>query len=197
MSNDGVNSNRRRFLTVATAVVGGVGGVFAAVPFLASMQPSARTKALGGPIEMDISKLEPEQQIIGKWRGKPIWVIRRNNDEIAHLKRDTGNLRDPNSEVDHQPAYAKNSYRSIKPEYLVLIGICTHLGCSPEYFPPGAPNDLGSHWYAGFFCPCHGSRFDLAGRVFKDVPAPTNLVVPPYHYVSDTIIQIGVDKGAA
>ncbi len=197
MSNDGVNSSRRRFLTTATAVVGGIGGVFAAVPFLASMQPSERAKAIGAPIEMDISKLEPGQMMIGKWRGKPIWVVRRDEDILAHLNKDTEDLRDPHSEVAQQPDYAKNDYRSIKPEYLVLIGICTHLGCSPKFFPPGAPNDLGPDWYAGFFCPCHGSRFDLAGRVHKGVPAPTNLVVPPYHYVSDTIIQIGVDKGAA
>ncbi len=197
MSGDGVDIGRRRFLTGATTVVGAVGAAFAAVPFVASFQPSERAKAIGAPVEEDISKLEPGQMTTVKWRGKPVWVVRRTQEQLASLATDEGELRDPNSEQDQQPAYAKNEYRSIKPEYLVLVGLCTHLGCSPTYRPDIAPGDLGPQWQGGFFCPCHGSRFDMAGRVFAGVPAPTNLEVPPYKFLSDSRIIIGVDQGAA
>ncbi len=197
MSGDGVDIGRRRFLTGATTVVGAVGAAFAAVPFVASFQPSERAKAIGAPVEEDISKLEPGQMTTVKWRGKPVWVVRRTQEQLASLATDEGELRDPNSEQDQQPAYAKNEYRSIKPEYLVLVGLCTHLGCSPTYRPEVAPGDLGPKWQGGFFCPCHGSRFDMAGRVFAGVPAPTNLEVPPYKFLSDSRIIIGVNQGAA
>lgn len=192
-----VDPGRRRFLTAATTVVGAVGTAFAVVPFLSSLQPSARAQAAGAPVEADISKLEPGERIIVEWRGRPVWIIRRTEEGIANLSSLTGLLADPNSERDQQPEYARNEYRSIKAEYSVLIGICTHLGCSPAYRPEIAPDDLGSNWKGGFFCACHGSKFDLAGRVFSGVPAPTNLVVPPYQFLSDTRILVGEDKGAA
>ncbi len=198
MSGDGVDIGRRRFLTGATTVVGAVGAAFAAVPFVASFQPSERAKAIGAPVEEDISKLEPGQMTTVKWRGKPVWVVRRTQEQLASLATDEAQLRDPNSEVrSQQPPYAENEYRSIKPEYLVLVGLCTHLGCSPTYRPDVAPEDLGPKWKGGFFCPCHGSRFDLAGRVYAGVPAPTNLEVPPYKFLSDSRIIIGVNQGAA
>ena len=178
-------------------MVGAVGTAFAVVPFLASLKPSARAQAAGAPVEADVSKLEPGERIIVEWRGKPIWIVRRTDQNIADLTSLNSVLADPASEVQQQPEYAKNEYRSIKPEYAVLIGICTHLGCSPTYRPDIAPADLGNEWKGGFFCPCHGSKFDLAGRVYAGVPAPTNLVVPPYHFLSDTRILVGEDKGAA
>lgn len=195
---EGVNTGRRRFLTAATTVVGGVGVAFAAVPFIASWQPSAKAKAIGAPVEVDISKLEPGQQLTVTWRGKPVWVVRRSKQTLAELPSLDRMLRDPRSEVEsQQPAYCQNKYRSLKPEYLVLVGICTHLGCSPTYVPEGEAHALGAEWKGGFFCPCHGSRFDMAGRVFQGVPAPTNLEVPPYHYESETRIVIGVDPALA
>jgi ubiquinol-cytochrome c reductase iron-sulfur subunit len=197
MSTDGVDTSRRRFLTAATSVVGGVGVVAALVPFVRSMTPSARAEAAGAPVEVDISKLQPGEQLTVEWRGKPVWIIRRTKKNIEDLPSNDDMLVDPKSEVPHQPAYAQNEDRSIKPEYLVLVGICTHLGCSPTYRPDLAPADLGPDWKGGFLCPCHGSRFDLAGRVYKGVPAPTNLVVPPYKFASDTQIIVGVDQGAA
>ncbi len=197
MSGDGVDIGRRRFLTGATSVVGAVGAAFAAVPFVVSFQPSERAKAIGAPVEEDIGKLEPGQMTVVKWRGKPVWIVRRTQEQLASLVALEEKLRDPNSEVEQQPPYAKNRHRSIKPEYLVLVGICTHLGCSPSYRPEVAPSDLGPQWQGGFFCPCHGSRFDIAGRVYAGVPAPTNLVVPPYKYLSDSRIIIGVDQEAA
>ncbi len=199
MSSEGVDLKKRRFLTASTAVVGAVGVGFAAVPFIASWNPSERAKALGAPEEADISKLEPGGLLRVKWRGKVCWVVHRTEQNIADLKSDKllSRLADPNSEVPQQPEYCKNATRSIKPDYAVLVGICTHLGCSPTYRPDVAPADLGPDWVGGFFCPCHGSFFDLAGRVFRGVPAPTNLVVPPHHYVSDDVIMIGVDGGAA
>ncbi|MDH3316977.1 MAG: ubiquinol-cytochrome c reductase iron-sulfur subunit [Gammaproteobacteria bacterium] len=198
MSGDGVDIGRRRFLTGATTVVGSVGVAFAAVPFVASFEPSERAKAIGSPVEEDIGKLEPGQMMTVKWRGKPVWIVRRTQEQLASLATDVGQLRDPDSKVtSQQPPYCENEYRSIKPEYLVLVGICTHLGCSPTYRPDIAPEDLGPKWEGGFFCPCHGSRFDMAGRVFEGVPAPTNLVVPPYIYLSDTRIIVGVNQGAA
>jgi len=197
MSSEGVDLKKRRFLTATTAVIGAVGAGFAAVPFLASWQPSERAKALGAPEEADISKLEPGALLRLKWRGKVTWVVHRTDQNIADLKTLDGELADPNSEVPQQPEYAKNATRSIKPKFAVLVGICTHLGCSPTYRPEVAPEDLGPDWKGGFFCACHGSRFDLAGRVYSGVPAPTNLVVPPHQYLSDDVILIGVDGGAA
>jgi ubiquinol-cytochrome c reductase iron-sulfur subunit len=197
MSAEGVDLKKRRFLTAATSVVGAVGVGFALVPFIASMQPSARAKALGAPAEADISKLEPGQMLRVKWRGQPVWVVKRTEQTLKDLESLTGQLLDPNSEAPQQPEYAKNPHRSRKPEILVAIGICTHLGCSPTYRPEVAPADLGPDWKGGFFCPCHGSSFDLAGRVFKGVPAPTNLVIPPYRFLSDTLILVGDDGGAA
>jgi ubiquinol-cytochrome c reductase iron-sulfur subunit len=182
-------------LLTATSAVGAVGVGFAAVPFLASWNPSAKAKAAGAPAEADISKLEPGQLLRVKWRGKPVWVIRRTEKNLADLESLNDNLADPDSLVPQQPEYCKNKNRSIKPEYMVAVGICTHLGCSPTYRPDVAPADLGPAWKGGFFCPCHGSTFDLAGRVYSGVPAPTNLVVPPHQYVSDSVILIGVDGG--
>jgi ubiquinol-cytochrome c reductase iron-sulfur subunit len=197
MSGNEVNPSRRRFLTAATTVIGGVGVGFALVPFISSMEPSAKARAAGAPVRADISKIELGQMIRVKWRGKPIWVVNRTQEMLDTLPSLDSELRDPDSLEPQQPDYAQNEYRSIKPEYLVLIGICTHLGCSPTYRPDIAPADLGKDWKGGFFCPCHGSRFDLAGRVFKGVPAPLNLVVPPYRYLSETEILIGDEGGAA
>jgi ubiquinol-cytochrome c reductase iron-sulfur subunit len=197
MSGDDVNPGRRRFLTAATTVVGGVGVAFAMVPFISSMQPSAKARAAGAPVRADISKLEIGQMIRVKWRGKPVWVVNRTPEMVEALPTLDPVLRDPESLESEQPEYAANEYRSVKPEFLVLIGICTHLGCSPTYRPDVAPADLGPDWIGGFFCPCHGSRFDLAGRVYKGVPAPLNLPVPPYRYLSETEIIIGEDGGAA
>lgn len=197
MSGDETNTGRRRFLTAATTVVGAVGTGFLLVPFISSMQPSAKARAAGAPVRADISKLEPGQMIRVKWRGKPVWVVKRTPDMLDTLASLNDKLRDPESAEPQQPAYAQNEYRSIKPEVLVLIGICTHLGCSPTYRPDVAPADLGPDWKGGFFCPCHGSRFDLAGRVYAGVPAPKNLEIPPYQYLTDTTILVGSDGGAA
>lgn len=197
MSTDGVNTSRRRFLITATSVVGAVGAGFVAVPFVSSMEPSARTQAAGAPVEADFSKLELGSMITVAWRGKPVWILRRTKQNLADLKTLDSQLRDPNSLVDHQPPYCKNEYRSRKPEYFIVVGICTHLGCSPTYRPDIAPPDLGPKWKGGYFCPCHGSRYDLAGRVYKGVPAPTNLVVPRYMYLADTRVTIGNDEGGA
>ena len=188
MSSDGVNNNRRRFLTAATVVVGAVGTVAAAVPFLASWSPSARARTAGAPVEANIGKLEPGQQIIVKWRGKPVWVVRRDEKALATLPKVADELRDVDSNESIQPEYAKNEYRSRKPEFLIIEGICTHLGCSPTYQP-----EITSDFQGGFFCPCHGSKFDFAGRVYSGVPAPTNLPVPPHYFVSDDVIRIGED----
>ncbi len=197
MSADGVDLKKRRFLTAATSVVGAVGAGFVVYPFLAAWAPSEKAKAAGAPVEADISKLEPGQLVRVKWRGKPVWVVRRTEQNLKDLAALEAQLADPNSEMPQQPPYAQNQYRSIKPEYLVAIGICTHLGCSPTYRPEVAPADLGPDWVGGFFCPCHGSRFDLAARVYSGVPAPTNLVIPPYQFLSDTKIVVGDDGGAA
>lgn len=198
MADGGVNTGRRRLLTAATTVVGGAGVVAVAWPFLASMRPSARAQAAGAPVEVDISKVEPGQLIRVAWRGKPVWIVRRTDTMLASLEGMDDKLRDPESEIQSQtPHFARNEYRSIKAEYLVLVGICTHLGCSPTYRPEVAPADLGPEWHGGFFCPCHGSRFDLAGRVFKNVPAPTNLEVPPYRYLSETRLLVGETEDTA
>lgn len=185
----------RRRLLVATAAVGGVGAVAAAVPFVASMMPSERAKAAGAPVEVDISKLQLGQMMTVAWRGKPVWIINRSPEMLASLKKADALVSDPNSEEPQQPAYCKNETRSIKPEYMVVVGVCTHLGCSPgEKFEEGAASGLGADWPGGFLCPCHGSTFDLAGRVFKNKPAPINLEVPPYEYLSDAKIVIGEHK---
>ncbi len=192
-----VDCGRRRLIG-ATATVGGVAGVAAAVPFLASFAPSERAKAAGAPVEVDIGKLAAGQMMTVEWRGKPVWIIRRTKEMLDEIAKIDDKLVDPKSEREQQPAYAKNEYRSIKPEYMVVIGICTHLGCSPtDKFKTGAESGVEADWPGGFLCPCHGSKFDLAGRVFKNVPAPTNLEVPPHKYLSDARIVIGEDtKGA-
>jgi ubiquinol-cytochrome c reductase iron-sulfur subunit len=197
MSSEGVDLKKRRMLITATAGVGAVGVGFALVPFISYWQPSARAKALGAPEEADISKLEPGALLRVKWRGKVCWVVNRTEQMLKDLKENTSHLLDPDSEAPQQPDYCKNWHRSIKPKYWVAVGICTHLGCSPTYRPDVAPADLGPDWKGGFFCPCHGSKFDLAGRVYKGVPAPKNLVVPPHKYLSDTVILIGEDQGGA
>jgi ubiquinol-cytochrome c reductase iron-sulfur subunit len=184
-------------LLAATVAVGGVGAAYVATPFILSMTPSARAKAAGAPVDVDVSKLELGQLMTVEWRGKPVWVLRRNESMLDDMKIRESELRDPGSdELSQQPHYAKNSHRSINPEYMVMVGICTHLGCSPTYRPEFAPPDLGPQWKGGFFCPCHGSVFDLAGRVFAGVPAPSNLVVPSHHFVTGTRIIIGVDPEA-
>lgn len=195
MGNDGVNTGRRRFLTGATAVVGAAGVVGLAVPFVGSWNPSAKAKAAGAPVKADISKIEPGQMIVVEWRGKPVYVVRRTPEALASIKKLDGAVKDPSSADAVQPAYVQGEYRSIKDEFLVILGLCTHLGCAPKYHPEVGV--YGADWLGGFFCPCHGSKFDLAGRVFKDVPAPTNLEVPPYSYESDSVIIIGVDQEAA
>ncbi len=199
MANQDVNPGRRRFLTATTAVVGGVGAVVAAVPFIKSWQPSARAKVAGAPVTEDISKLEVGQRLIVQWRGQPVWIIRRTPEMLAALPAQDARLRDPNSEnPDQQPEYAKNPTRSIKPEIAVIVGTCTHLGCSPTFKPELEPQPFDADWKGGFYCPCHNSRFDLAGRVYEGVPAPTNLKVPPYRFIDDNRIEIGVDpEGAA
>jgi len=197
MSAPGVNQSRRRLLVAATTVVGAVGAGFVAVPFIGSMNPSAKARAAGAPVEADISKLEPGALLRVKWRGKPIWIVSRTPAMLAALPTLDSQLTDPNSAVEQQPDYCKNPIRSIKPEYWIAIGICTHLGCSPTFRPEIGPDDLGKDWKGGFFCPCHGSRFDLAGRVFKGVPAPTNLVIPIHMYLNDTTVLVGQDQGAA
>ncbi len=188
---------RRRMLVGGASVVGGLGAVSLVVPLLGSMLPSARAKAAGAPVQADLSKLTPGQLLTVEWRGKPVWIVSRTEETLKNLEEDTERLSDPASEVEQQPEYAKNTPRSIKPETLVVIGICTHLGCSPSYRPDIAPADLGADWDGGFFCPCHGSKFDLAGRVYKGVPAPTNLEIPPYRFVDDNTIIVGEDSGVA
>lgn len=199
MANDVVDHGRRRFLTVTTAAVGGIGAVAVIVPFIKSWEPSARAKAAGAPVTADISKIEPGQKVDFPWRGLPVFVVNRTPKELALLPSLDPRLTDPHSEVtSQQPDYIKGPARAIKPEWLVMIGICTHLGCVPEFVPAIKPEPFDPNWKGGFFCPCHKSRYDLSGRVFQGVPAPKNMVIPPYHYVDDTHIQIGVDpKGAA
>ena len=194
MDNKEINQGRRRFLTLATAGAGGVAAVGVAAPFLASWFPSEKAKAAGAPIEVDISKIEAGQLMTVEWQGKPIWVLNRTEAQQKSIPAQDGEMADPSSDVDHQPEYCKNELRSIKDNIFVVVGICTHLGCSPTFRPDVAPADLGASWKGGFFCPCHGSKFDLAGRVFKGVPAPTNLIVPPYKYLTDATILVGDDK---
>jgi len=200
MTSTEIDQRRRRFLVIATTVIGSIGVAAVAVPFISFMNPSAKARSAGAPVRVDFSKLEPGQQVTVKWRGKPVWVLRRTPQMLEDLRSSTmrERLRDPDSEVEtQQPAYAKNELRAIETEYLVVIGICTHLGCVPSFRPDIAPPDLGADWPGGYFCPCHGSKFDFAGRVFKAVPAPTNLVIPPYRFLSGTEVIIGKDTATS
>lgn len=198
MSNQGKMDCGRRRLIVATAAVGGVGAVAALVPFVSSLLPSERAKAAGAPVEVDIGKLDAGQMMTVEWRGKPVWVINRTKAMLETLPKLDDQVADPKSEKPQQPQYAQNEHRSIKPEYMIVVGICTHLGCSPSSkFKPGADEGMPASWLGGFLCPCHGSTFDFAGRVFKAKPAPTNLEVPPHVYLSDTRVLIGEDKKGA
>ncbi len=197
MNNEGVDKSKRRFLTSALSVVGAVGTGYLAVPFLSQMQPSAKAMAAGAPVEVDISKMETGQLIRVAWRGKPVWVLNRTPKVLETLSTLDDQLADPASNESNQPDSSKNDFRSIKPEIFVAIGLCTHLGCSPTFRPEIAPPDLGEKWKGGFFCPCHGSWFDLAGRVYRGVPAPTNLDIPPYRYVTDQLIIIGEESEEA
>ncbi|MBS0391638.1 MAG: ubiquinol-cytochrome c reductase iron-sulfur subunit [Comamonadaceae bacterium] len=199
MSQTPVDSSKRTWL-IATGCAGAVGGVATAVPFVSGFQPSEKAKAAGAPVEVDISGIKPDEQLTVEWRGKPVWIIRRTKEQLAELAKLDGQLADPESKRhpdEFTPAYARNEWRSIKPEFLVVVGICTHLGCSPtDKFTPGPQPSLPNDWPGGFLCPCHGSTFDMAGRVFKNKPAPDNLEVPPHMYLSDTKILIGQDKKA-
>ena len=190
---------RRHFLTVATVVTGGAGAIATAVPFVASFKPSARAQALGAPVTVDISKLEPGAMTRVEWRGRAIFVVYRTEEMLSSLGKDAALLEDPDSEADDsvQPEYAKNPHRSLRPAFLVLEGVCTHLGCAPLPRFEVAPADLGADWPGGFYCPCHGSKFDMAGRVFAGVPAPANLPVPPYRFINDNTILIGSDTGTS
>ena len=194
-----VDTDKRRFLTNATTVVGSIGAIAVTIPFISSLSPSAKARAAGAPVEVDISKLEVGQLLTIEWRGKPVFVFRRSEESLSALANLKTELRDPNSEeLGQQPSYCKNDLRSIRQDLMVLVGICTHLGCAPTYRPELAPEDLGPDWQGGFFCPCHGSTFDLAGRVYQSVPAPTNLVVPPHYFINDNKLLIGTEKiGAA
>jgi len=188
MTADTVDIDRRKFLAVATSATAAAGMAGMAVPFIESLQPSARALALGGPVELDVSRLEPGEMVIAMWRSKPIYVIRRTSELLDRLDAARGKLRDPDSLTPQQPDYVSNEHRAIRPEFLVLVGLCTHLGCTPVYRP-----EMREDWPGGFFCPCHGSKFDFAGRVWKGVPAQLNLVVPPHHYRNDTVLVIGHD----
>ncbi|WP_459207915.1 ubiquinol-cytochrome c reductase iron-sulfur subunit [Pseudomonas sp. MLB6B] len=194
MSNDGVNAGRRRFLVAATSVVGAAGAVGAAVPFVGSWFPSAKAKAAGAPVKVNIAKIEPGQQMVAEWRGQPVFIVRRTPEILGNLQKIVDDLSDPQSKASDQPTYVDAQTRSIKPDILILVGLCTHLGCSPTFRPEVAPVDLGPKWVGGYFCPCHGSHYDMAGRVYKSQPAPLNLPVPPHAYESDDIVVIGVDQ---
>ncbi len=199
MSDSSVDSSKRTWL-IASTCAGAVGGVATAIPFVSTFQPSERAKAAGAAVEADISALQPGEKMVVEWRGKPVWIVRRTKEQLADLKTIDSQLADPASArnpSEFTPEYARNEWRSIKPEYLVAVGICTHLGCSPvDKFVTGAQPSLPDDWKGGFFCPCHGSTFDMAGRVYKNKPAPDNLPVPPHMYLSDTKILIGEDKKA-
>ncbi|QBC43780.1 ubiquinol-cytochrome c reductase iron-sulfur subunit [Iodobacter fluviatilis] len=194
MSDQQVDNSKRRFLLIATGIAGAVAGAGVATPFIASFFPSERAKAAGAPVELDISKLELGQQVTTEWRGKPVWVVKRTPEMLANLPKLDSKLTDPTSADSEQPEYCNNAARSIKPEIWVALGVCTHLGCSPTFRPDLAPADLGSDWLGGFYCPCHGSKFDLAGRVYSGVPAPKNLVIPPHKYITEARLLIGDDK---
>ncbi|HET6432123.1 ubiquinol-cytochrome c reductase iron-sulfur subunit [Dyella sp.] len=200
MANEVVDHGRRRFLTATTAVVGGAGVVAAVVPFIKTWEPSARAKAAGAPVTVDISKIEQGQKVTFPWRSLPVFVVNRTKAQLAVLPMVDSRLVDPTStgiSADQQPKYAQNESRAIKPEWLVVVGICTHLGCVPDFVPEIKPEPFDPNWKGGFYCPCHKSRYDMAGRVFQGVPAPKNLQVPPYHFVDDSTIQIGVDPKEA
>jgi ubiquinol-cytochrome c reductase iron-sulfur subunit len=198
MSEMSVDGSKRRFLVAMSSAVGGVAAIGAATPLVVSMLPSARALAAGAPVEVDLSKVEPGMLLTVEWRGKPVWIVNRSKEMLDLLAKHDDRLTDPGSEnASQQPEYCKNPTRSIKPEFLVAVGICTHLGCSPTYRKEVGPADLGADWPGGFFCPCHGSRFDLAARVFSGSPAPTNLVIPPHKYLSDTKLLVGEDQAAA
>lgn len=198
MSSDGVNTGRRQFLIAATSAVGVAGAVGIAVPFIGSWNPSAKARAAGAPVTADISKLELGQMVVIEWRGKPVYVVHRTPEQVTDLASLNDYLKDPQSENSSQPEYITGIDRSIRPEFLVLVGLCTHLGCTPKFRPEVGTADLGGDsWKGGFFCPCHGSTFDLAGRVYSGVPASTNLVVPPYSFIDDKVIVIGVDQETA
>jgi len=194
MSSDGVNSGRRKFLTAATSVVGVAGAVGIAVPFVGSWNPSAKAKAAGAPVKADVSRLEPGQMVVVEWRGKPVYVVNRTESQLETLPKLDSQLKDPESLVSVQPDYIQGIDRSIKPNLLVIVGLCTHLGCAPKFRPEVGAADLGGdEWLGGFFCPCHGSKFDLSGRVYSGVPASANLEVPPYTFEGDNVLLIGVD----
>jgi len=198
MSNECKVDGARRRLVVATAAVGGVGAIAAVVPFVSSMLPSERAKAAGAPVEVDLGSLESGQMMTVEWRGRPVWIINRTPSMLESLPKLDDSVADPKSEKPMQPAYCRNETRSIKAEILVVVGICTHLGCSPSAkFKKGAEEGMDSAWLGGFLCPCHGSTFDFAGRVFKNKPAPDNLEVPPHTYLSEKRILIGEDKKGA
>lgn len=197
MNNGDVSQSRRRFLIGATSVVGGVGVVGAAVPFVASWNPSAKAEAAGAPVTVNVDKIEPGQQITVEWRGKPVWIVRRTDEMLASIEKLNDSVRDPESAEAQQPVYIQGIYRSLKKEFVVLVGICTHLGCVPTYRPEVAPADLGADWLGGFYCPCHGSHYDMAGRIFQSQPAPLNLEVPPYRYDDDSTITVGLDPETA
>ena len=188
------NRKRRRFLLLATDVVGGIAVIGAATPFVGSMFPSERAKAAGAPVEVDIQDLAPEAMRVVEWRGKPVWIMRRNDEMLAEIRAADGVVSDPHSDVPQQPKYAQNEYRSIKPDVGVLVGVCTHLGCSPKFVPAADKTGMGANWTGGFYCPCHGSKFDLAGRVIKGSPAPINLLVPPYKFATAGKLVIGSDE---
>lgn len=190
-------NGRRKFLVAATSAMGAVGAVGVITPFIGSWNPSAKAKAAGAPVRVDVSKVREGEQIRAEWRGKPVFVMRRTADNLGSLDTTDALVADPQSEVPQQPAYVDGKTRSIKPEIFITVGICTHLGCSPQFRPEVAPADLGDDWVGGYFCPCHGSRFDLAGRVYKAVPAPSNMVVPPHRYETDNIVVIGEDEVSA
>jgi ubiquinol-cytochrome c reductase iron-sulfur subunit len=196
---DNVDRSKRRLLLAATTAAGGVAAAGVATPFVLSFMPSERAKAAGAPVEVDISAIEPGTMKVVEWQGKPVWIVRRTQEMLDLLAKHDGDLTDPAAAVAQQPEYCNNPHRSIRPEIFVVIGICTHLGCSPSYRPEVAPPDLGADWAGGWFCPCHGSRFDLAARVYKGSPAPTNLIVPPHQYLSENMLLIGDDerKGVA
>jgi ubiquinol-cytochrome c reductase iron-sulfur subunit len=198
MSSDGVNTGRRRFLTAATSAVGVAGAVGIAVPFVGSWNPSAKAKAAGAPVKADIGSLEPGQMVVVEWRGQPVYVVNRTESQLQNLPSLNDQLKDPQSEVSEQPAYIEGIDRALRPELLVIVGLCTHLGCAPKFRPEVGAADLGGdEWLGGFFCPCHGSKFDLSGRVYAGVPASANLVVPPYSFEGENILVIGVDTEAA
>ncbi|MBU1427011.1 MAG: ubiquinol-cytochrome c reductase iron-sulfur subunit [Gammaproteobacteria bacterium] len=191
---DNVDRSKRRLLLAATSAAGGVAAAGMATPFVLSFMPSERAKAAGAPVEVDISSINPGEQIVVEWQGKPVWIVRRTQEMLDLLTKHDGELTDPTCAVPQQPDYCNNATRSIKPEVFVVIGICTHLGCSPTYRPEVAAADLGANWGGGWFCPCHGSRFDISARVYQGSPAPTNLIIPPHQYLSDTLLLIGDDK---